>query len=151
MLLLLGFFPSRGMQIEISTPALLFPAVSLLFLSYTNRFLALSGLIRKLHSDWQQSESKSSSKELAQIKNLRQRLVLIRWMQVSGAVSLLLCVSSMVAMLLDIPFIGMLFFGLALILMAISLVALVKECSVSGGALNILLDSADEDFTSGKN
>lgn len=138
------------MQIEISTPALLFPAVSLLFLSYTNRFLALSGLIRKLHTDWKMSENQGCSKELAQIKNLRQRLVLIRWMQVSGAVSLLLCVTSMVAMLLDFPTIGMFCFGSALVLMAISLVALVKECSVSGGALNILLDSADEDFSSGK-
>ncbi len=38
-----------GMTLEVSTPALLFPAISLLFLSFTNRFLHLSALIRSLH------------------------------------------------------------------------------------------------------
>ena len=39
------------MEINITTPAVLFPAVSLLLLAYTNRFLALAGVIRKLHAD----------------------------------------------------------------------------------------------------
>ena len=40
------------MILEVSTPALLFPAISLLFQSYTNRFLDLAALIRTLHIDW---------------------------------------------------------------------------------------------------
>lgn len=132
------------MQIELSTPALLFPAVSLLFLSYTNRFLALSALIRKLHTEWREDSKFGGKSALAQIDNLRHRLVLIRWMQVSGAVSLLLCVVSMASMLLDFQVIGVYTFGSALVLMAVSLVALVKEASVSGGALNILLNEAEE-------
>ena len=42
------------MEIEISTPALLFPAVSLLLLAYTNRFLATAQLIRLLHRQSQE-------------------------------------------------------------------------------------------------
>ncbi|MFC4994015.1 DUF2721 domain-containing protein [Rubritalea tangerina] len=128
------------MTIDLSTPALLFPAVSLLFLSYTNRFLALSALIRKLHTDWIQSPEHCDSALLAQITNLRRRLKLIRWMQVSGALSLSLCVVSMGLMLLDCVQQGTFFFGVALLLMGVSLVALVREAYISGGALKILLD-----------
>ncbi|MCE2961270.1 MAG: DUF2721 domain-containing protein [Akkermansiaceae bacterium] len=81
----------KAMHLEISTPALLFPAISLLFLSYTNRFLHLSALIRKLHSDWLE---RKDSLLMRQIQNLRKRLVLIRGMQLLGALSLLLCVVS---------------------------------------------------------
>ena len=85
------------MNLDISTPALLFPAVSLLFLSFTNRFLHLAALIRHLHRDWLKDCDESL---LGQIKNIRQRLKLIRWMQLLGALSLLLCVISMMLLYL---------------------------------------------------
>ena len=75
------------MNLGISTPALLFPAVSLLFLSYTNCFLHLSALIRELHRDWVRSGEATS---LAQIENIRHRLMLIRWMQLFGAAALVM-------------------------------------------------------------
>lgn len=130
------------MTIELTTPALLFPAVSLLFLSYTNRFLALSALIRKLHNDWVVSPDRCSKHLLAQIENLSHRLILIRQMQVSGALSLFLCVCSMGALLLGLPQLGLILFAVALFLMAGSLMALVKETRVSGGALRIMLNEA---------
>ena len=37
------------MEITLTTPAILFPAVSLLMLAYTNRFLAIASIIRVLH------------------------------------------------------------------------------------------------------
>ena len=86
----------RFVTLEISTPALLFPAISLLFLSFTNRFLHLAALIRHLHNDWLQRHDDAL---LAQIDNIRRRLKLIRWMQLLGALSLLLCVVSMIAVL----------------------------------------------------
>ena len=132
------------MGIEISTPALLFPAVSLLFLSYTNRFLALSALIRKLHTDWIQSPEHCSDHLLAQIENLGNRLRLIRWMQVSGAISLFNCVASMGLMLFDLQVLGITLFALALSMMAVSLIALIREAYISGGALKILLDATGQ-------
>jgi len=84
------------MTLDVSTPALLFPAISLLFLAYTNRFLHLSALIRKLHSDWLEQRADVLR---AQIENLRRRISLIRTMQLLGAVSLFLCVISMLAVI----------------------------------------------------
>ncbi len=72
----------KSMSLDVSTPALLFPAISLLFLSYTNRFLHLAALIRKLHEDWIE---RGDVLLMLQIENLRKRLVLIRGMQLLGA------------------------------------------------------------------
>ena len=132
------------MIIQLSTPALLFPAVSLLFLSYTNRFLALSALIRTLHGQWIKEQGGKSKKIPAQIDNLRFRLKLIKSMQVAGALSLVFCVLSMGVLLADWTQLGTVFFVAALVLMGYSLVALVLEAMNSGGALNILLDEAED-------
>jgi hypothetical protein len=129
------------MILEVSTPALLFPAISLLFLSYTNRFLHLSALIRHLHSDWM--ERKESSL-MRQIENLRKRLLLIRGMQLLGAVSLFLCVTSMMAVIGGVMMLAVLAFGAALVLMGLSLACLVWEIWISGGALRIMLSAMED-------
>jgi Protein of unknown function (DUF2721) len=130
------------MNLEISTPALLFPAVSLLFLSYTNRFLHLASLIRTLHRDWLELHDETL---VAQICNLRRRLLLIRWMQLLGAVSLLSCVTSMVAVMFEYHQTGFASFVIALCLMGASLACLVMEIWHSGGALQILLKRLEQE------
>lgn len=130
------------MTLEVSTPALLFPAISLLFLSYTNRFLHLSALVRSLHSAWREN---GDHLLLEQIENLRRRLILIRWMQLLGAVSLFLCVVAMVTVIADFDRIAMAPFALALLLMAGSLACLTKEILMSGGALEIMLKAMEGD------
>ena len=128
------------MILEVNTPALLFPAVSLLFLSYTNRFLHLAALIRTLHHAWLEQ---GDALLRAQINNLRRRLTLIRAMQILGAISLLLCVASMVAVITGYQIIALCSFAPALGVMALSLCCLVYEIWISGGALRILLNAMD--------
>lgn len=129
------------MSLEVSTPALLFPAISLLFLSYTNRFLHLSALIRELHGQWAE---RGDCLARQQIENLRKRLVLIRFMQLLGALSLLLCVVSMVSVMAEAQRLAMPSFAAALFLMGASLASLVWEIWISGGALRILLAAMEE-------
>jgi hypothetical protein len=130
------------MNLEISTPALLFPAVSLLFLAYTNRFLHLAALVRTLHRDWIELRDEALR---AQIDNLRKRLVLIRWMQLMGAASLLLCVLTMVTVAFEFTGVGNVLFVIALVLMGVSLVCLLFVIWCSGGALQILLKRVEEE------
>ena len=130
-----------SMTLEVSTPALLFPAISLLFLSYTNRFLHLSALIRTLHGDWL---AHGDCIARQQIDNLRSRLALIRGMQLLGAVSLLLCVVAMVAVMGKFPTLGVAAFGTALLLMGASLACLTWEIWISGGALRIMLSAVED-------
>jgi len=76
-------------ELSINTPALLFPAITLLMLAYTNRFLAIAALVRKLHDEYTKEEDKLLRR---QIKNLRGRISLIRNMQAAGVLSFLLCI-----------------------------------------------------------
>jgi hypothetical protein len=130
------------MNLEISTPALLFPAVSLLFLSYTNRFLHLAALVRKLHADWLLDHEDTVE---IQISNIRRRLELIRWMQLLGALSLFLCVISMLAIMQNAQGIANGAFFSAVVLMSLSLASLVIEVVISGGALKILLERMEKE------
>ena len=80
-----------------TTPAILFPAVSLLMLAYTNRFLAISSITRSLHSRY---KSEGGVAVRRQIENLRSRLKLIRRMQSFGILSLFACILSVVGLFL---------------------------------------------------
>ena len=130
------------MKIELTTPALLFPAISLLLLAYTNRFLTLANLIRDLHAKYKQSRDQLIP---GQIANLRYRMVLIRNMQAFGVSSLLLCVLSMFALFIGWQEAGKWIFGAGLILMAISLLLSLREVQVSVDALNIRLKDLEDE------
>lgn len=125
------------MQFDIATPALLFPAVTLLLLAYSNRFQGLASIIRKLCDKLSSGDQEGL---IRQISTLRIRLVLIRGMQVFGILSLIGCVLSMIALILEWPLISHLMFALSLILMLISLLFSLWEISLSGNALKIELE-----------
>jgi hypothetical protein len=124
------------MEISLTTPALLFPALSLLLLAYTNRFLGLSTVIRNLHADYQKS---SDPNLLGQIDNLRYRVVLIRNMQIAGAASILGCVVCMLVLFLGLVELGKALFVISLILLVVSLAISLRELQISVGALELHL------------
>lgn len=131
------------MEISLTTPALLFPAISLLLLAYTNRFLTLAGLIRNLYKLYKEQPDQSIKD---QISNLKKRVSLIKNMQLFGIVSLLLCVVSMFALYEAWYSLGSIIFGISLVLLMISLVLSIIEIQISVKALNIQL----RDMESGK-
>jgi hypothetical protein len=125
-------------QISINTPALLFPAITLLMLAYTNRFLALATLIRNLHAKYKE---KNEDRELvkAQINNLRRRLSLIKQMQASGISSFFCCVLCMLFFYIEHEVWAYSIFGLSLGLLLLSLVLSLNEIYISTRALEIEL------------
>lgn len=125
------------MEITLTTPSILFPAVSLLMLAYTNRFLALAGVIRTLHQRYQ---SESTPIVRRQIDNLHSRIDIIRKMQSYGILSLISCMISVVMLFLGVRMVGESFFGLSLLLMLISLLYCLYEIQLSGNALSIQLE-----------
>jgi len=125
------------MQItSFATPALLFPAISLLMLSYTNKFLAIASLIRNLHDRY---EKEPHGELVGQVANLSKRLDLIRWMQIFAIASFLLCFVCMVFLFLEKQVAANWAFGFSLLLMIASLILSLWEISLSAGALNLLL------------
>ena len=129
------------MDITLTTPALLFPAVTLLMLAYTNRFTTLATIIRNLHGKYQ---TERDDNLLAQIANLRYRVDLIRNMQITGVLSLLFCVVSMFAIFAGWLDAGKWSFAIALVLMIASMLVSLRELQVSAGALDLLLKDMEE-------
>lgn len=132
-------------ELSLTTPALLFPTVSLLLLAYTNRFLTLATIIRNLYDRYHQNPDHNL---LAQIDNLRRRVYLIRNMQIVGVLSLLMCVVSMFALFAGWLDGGKWSFAAALVLMIVSLGISLHELSISVGALDLLLTDLEKKDTS---
>ncbi len=128
------------MEFTLTTPALLFPAISLLLLAYTNRYLTIAGLIRDLHKE--SAKTHEDHLEL-QIKNLRSRIYIIRNMQIFGVISFFLCVATMLLLFYGQSTVGEILFAVSLLFLLISLALSIKELTMSIGALEILLDDCD--------
>ena len=125
------------MTLSITDPAFLFPGISLLFLAYTNRYLALAGIIRALNTNFDDEDSPNRVK---QIQSLHHRITLIKYMQAFGVVSFILCVFSMLALVWQQQASGEFLFVTSLVAMVISLLLSLTEVLKSGHSLKIELD-----------
>ena len=128
------------MEINLTTPALLFPAISLLLLAYTNRFLTLASLIRALHKNYQENSTEAL---LGQIKNMRKRVYLIKHMQGVGVASLSLCVLCMFVLFAGQVELGKYIFGFSLIALLVSLILSLWEIAISVDALELHLSDIE--------
>ncbi len=128
-------------ELTLTTPALLFSAISLIMLAYTNRFLAYAAVIRNLHDKYLQNMDQSL---IEQIKNLKLRLNLTRWMQIFGITSLLLCVLTMFLIYINQHILAVYIFGIALILLILSLALLIREIQISARALQLHISDIEK-------
>ena len=130
------------MEITFNTPALLFPAISLLLLAYTNRYLALANLIRKLHDEYMRGEKNHLL--LNQIRILRQRINLVRYMQGMGVFSFLCCVVTMYGVYQQWKVLNRYIFALSLLSLLASLAISLIEIAKSTHALELELSDMEE-------
>ncbi len=130
------------MELTLTTPSLLFSAVSLILLAYTNRFLAYAQVVRNLRA----SDSKLANiMTVKQIHNLKKRLYLTRSMQILGISSLLLSVISMFFIYIGWQLTAVYIFAAAILLLIASLIVSIKEILISVKALEFFLqDNTDK-------
>ncbi len=124
-------------SLSYNVPGLLFPAISLLMLAYTNRFLGIASVARHLVEVHGDMPDKSVQ---FQIRNLRQRIQLIRYSQVLGVLSLVLCTTSLFLLFVSRQFLAQLSFGGALMLMLLSLMVSLREIHLSARAIDVALE-----------
>jgi len=129
------------MEISFNTPALLFPAISLIMLAYTNRFLALSSRVRNLHDKYQSQEQKHIIH--GQIKNLRYRLKLIKNMQALGVVTFLGCILCMYLIYIQFMLAANVVFAISLLSFSASLLLSFLEIQLSTKALELELSDME--------
>ena len=127
-------------EFSLVTPTLLFSAVSLIMLAYTNRFLSYAQLVRNLKDKYVKDRSEVTA---AQIANLRKRLNLTRSMQILGISSLFCCVVSMFCCFISLRVTAIIIFGIALLLLISSLGLSIRELVISTRALEIHLNDLE--------
>lgn len=128
------------MDMNVATPSLLFPAISLLLLAYTNRFVTLTNVIRQLN----RAVDISKELKMRQVKTLRTRLQVIRFMQVFGVSSFAICTISMFAFLRHWIQVGEVLFGASLVLLLASLLCSLYEVNISTKAITIEIEQIME-------
>ena len=129
------------MELSVNIPALLFPAISLIMLAYTNRCLALSNRVRMLHDKYQQEEQRHIL--FGQIKNLKYRIKLIQNMQTYGVATLLLSIVSMFFIFIDYQAIAKTVFGISLVTFSISIFLSLIEIRLSTKAIELELSDME--------
>ena len=129
-------------DININTPALLFPAITLLMLAYTNRFLSLATLVRKLHEEYIRGEKEKNI--LSQIKNIRTRINLIRYMQGLSVMSFLCCVLCMYTIYRGWSMLANIIFAGSLIFLFLSILLSLLEINKSTKAIELVLSDIEE-------
>lgn len=130
------------MDINLNTPALLFPGITLLMLAYTNRFLALASLVRRLHEEYKRGARHPTL--IPQIAILRRRINLIRYMQGLGILSFLGCVACMYALYREILQVAEWIFALSLLSLIASLLVSLVEIIQSTKAIELELSDIEE-------
>lgn len=129
------------MNLTLSVPALLFPAISLTMLAYNARYLAIAALIRNLHATYEET---SSEKVRLQVSKLRKRLTIIKNMQAVAILSFLFAVITMFLIYIEQSFWANLIFGISLFALMTSLVLSLIEVQLSTKALSIQLDTMEK-------
>lgn len=129
------------MQLSLSIPALLFPAISLTMLAYNARYLAIAALIRQLHSQYSSDATAPLKK---QIEQLRKRLDIIKNMQATAIVSFLLAAVTMFLVYVELEVWANIIFGISLVFLMISLILSLIEVQLSTKALGIQLKNMEK-------
>ncbi len=124
------------MEFNITTPALLFSAITLLMLAYTNRFLAIAALVRQFVGLY---DEKKEERLLGQIANFRLRLTIMKYTQFFGVLSFFFCVLCMTLVFFSYIVAGEIVFGISLLLLMASLALSLWEIFISVDALKLEL------------
>ncbi|UBZ15924.1 DUF2721 domain-containing protein [Flagellimonas marinaquae] len=129
------------MQLNLSIPALLFPAISLTMLAYNARYLAIAALIRQLHKQFEETSAQPLKQQINQLRN---RLGIIKNMQASAIISFLLAAVTMFLVYVEMEVWANIIFGISLIFLMISLILSLLEVQLSTKALSIQLKNMEK-------
>lgn len=129
------------MQLNLSIPALLLPAISLTMLAYNARYLAIAALIRQLHKQFEETSAQPLKQ---QIHQLRKRLGIIKNMQATAIISFLLAAVTMFLIYVELNVWANIIFGISLVFLVISLLLSLLEVQLSTKALGIQLKNMEK-------
>ena len=133
------------MNIDYTVTALMFPAIPLIMSVYSNRFHTLSGLIRKIHDEYV-FEKHTPPEWKDQLKNLNDRVVVLKYSIMFGAFGFLFNMVTVFALYLDELFIARIIFGSCCLSVMISIIFFIREIQISTRALRLHISDMDDQF-----
>ena len=133
------------MNIDYTVTALMFPAIPLIMSVYSNRFHTLSGLIRKIHDEYV-FEKHTPPEWKDQLKNLNDRIGVLKYSIMFGAFGFLFNMVTVFALYLDELFIARIIFGSCCLSIMISIIFFIREIQISTNALKLHLSDMDVKF-----
>ena len=122
---------------DITTPAILFPAISLLFVAYTNRLHSLSVLIRAMTTEGSNESKTRHTQE--QLDILQKRVTYIKRMQVFGILSFIFNLITIICLYINYDYLANYIFGFGLLMLSASLFFTLLETLISTKALGVHL------------
>ena len=131
---------------KLTYAAFLFPAIPLMMLTFGNRWIAISKLIRQMHSDFmdkKKSRNESAKKYLTQIKILSLRLNYVKYMQLLSGLAFILNLFTILFGMMGFEH-AVFLFCLALILFSMALCVFIIEINLSSFALKTHLEDLED-------
>ena len=126
--------------------AFLFPAIPLMMLTFGNRLIAISKLIRQMHKDLidkRKQQSKSASKYLVQIKILSLRLKYVKYMQLFSGIAFIINLLTILFGMIGST-IAPYLFAIAIVIFSTALIIFLIEINLSSQALKTHLEDLEE-------
>ena len=126
--------------------AFLFPAIPLMMLTFGNRWIAISKLIRQMHRDLidkRKQQSKSAPKYVVQIQILSLRLKYVKFMQLFSGMAFIINLLTILFGMVE-SIIAPYLFAMALLLFATALFIFLVEINLSSHALRTHLEDLEE-------
>ena len=133
------------MNIDYTVVALMFPAIPLIMNVYSSRFHTLSALIRKIHDEYV-FEKHTPPEWKDQLKNLNDRISVLKYSIMFGAFGFLFNMITVFALYLDELFIARIIFGSCCLSMMTSIIFFIREIQISTKALRLHISDMDDQF-----
>ncbi len=133
------------MNIDYTVVALMFPAIPLIMNVYSSRFHTLSALIRKIHDEYV-FEKHTPPEWKDQLKNLNDRISVLKYSIMFGAFGFLFNMITVFALYLDELFIARIIFGSCCLSMMTSIIFFIREIQISTNALKLHMSDMDVDL-----
>ena len=134
------------MDLDLTTAALVLPAIPFLMLTFGTRFTVVTELIRKIHDEYAADidlDDVRAKRMLGEISTLKKRLLMIQVNQTLASLSFFVNLSTVFALYMQYQYLSKLLFGIVLGLLMLAIILFIIEIGIATKSLNLHLSDLD--------
>jgi len=134
------------MILDLTTAALVLPAIPFLMLTFGTRFTVVTELIRKIHDEYAADidlDDVRAKRMLGEISTLKKRLLMIQVNQTLASLSFFVNLSTVFALYMQYQYLSKLLFGIVLGLLMLAIILFIIEIGIATKSLNLHLSDLD--------